>query len=243
MKKYIMFLSLCLVVNDNIFGKIINGYEVEIKKVQQELLNLQGILEKDISQTKGSKRLSFLRKKQWIKARIAWLKEYNVYYELTERLLKRFQSIAPDLYLEIDTIKDRKGRSTDVYVKLLPEQEMPVNVTATTNIARTKTDVDGYYSVYGDHTVSVKVTIGSQSLRLLAHEFGHIRYQVPHLAQYMEYYKKQYNHSKFKATIMGHKTKDPSGNQAYLNAKRFNKLYHNYIKRSRVQNYLNTGLQ
>jgi hypothetical protein len=120
------------------------------------------------------------------------MQAYIAYYELTEQLLAQFRSIAPDLYHEIDTIKDDEGRSTDVYVKFMPEEEMKVSVSGTTNIAQAEEDGNAYHSEYGAHTVSVRIAIGKKSLGLLAHELGHVKYQVPYLVSYVKYYNMHY---------------------------------------------------
>ena len=53
-------------------------------------------------------------------------------------------------------------------------------------------DKDAYQSEYGKFTVSVKVWIVPRALLVLAHELGHVKYQVPNLASYFEFYKKHY---------------------------------------------------
>ena len=49
---------------------------------------------------------------------------------------------------------------------------------------------------------------------LLAHEFGHVNYQVAHLSSYMDYYAANYLNGEFVSTFIGHNSTDPSGMMA-----------------------------
>ena len=96
---------------------------------------------------------------------------------------------------------------------------MPIGVGGTTNVLQSANNQNTYCSEYGDHTVSVKIAILYKSLRLLAHELGHVNYQVPNLAAYAKYYVKHYSDSDSK--LKGHNSKDPSAQQVKLFEKRF----------------------
>jgi hypothetical protein len=224
-----MLVVLCLVVQQHLWGKIRNGYEADIDGAHRLLQNLTAILEDGRSE----KKLSVYQKEQ-LTTKITWLKEYIAYYELTERLLEQFRLIAPDLYYAVDTVKDGKGRPTDVCVKFMPEEEMRISVAGTTNITQGEDDPHAYHSEYGPHTVSIRVVIGKQSLWLLAHELGHVKYQVPHLADYMEYYDKHYKDRKLKANYIGHNSKDPSGNLARAYQEEFREHYRLYTKNTQT---------
>ncbi|MGI9544735.1 MAG: hypothetical protein ACR2MX_15845 [Cyclobacteriaceae bacterium] len=239
MKKYIMLFTLCLIVQQNLLGKIKNGYGVEIKEARQSLSYLKASMEEYRSEKQPSKKMGIFQKAR-IKATINWLEEYCTYYELTERLLEQFRSIAPDLYNEIDTIKDSKGRPTDVYIKFMLEVEMKVKAAGTTNIAQGKEDISAYHSEYGPYTVSVRIAIGKKSLWFLAHELGHVKYQVPYLANYVEYYNFHYGYRSLQGNSFGHNFKDPSGNQAILYENEFNEHYYNY--RENYKNKIKTPL-
>jgi hypothetical protein len=109
MKTYVLLftlmLSCCFV-----FGKLRNGYEKQLKACEQSLRDLQvELLNDGLSAS--------LRKK--VKSRIELLKNYIVYYQLTNELLDQLNKVCPQIYNEIDMIKDKKGRQTDVYVKLI----------------------------------------------------------------------------------------------------------------------------
>lgn len=217
MKSFIMIFSLFISMHTLTFGKIINGYASGIQEARNMLIHLQTILAED---TYNNNTLSSLQKVR-LQASIERTKTYVLYYHLTEKLLERFSTIAPDLYYEIDVITDAKGRVTDVYVKFMPENEMRVSLTGTTDMAQAAVDRDACASEYGVHTVSVKVGVRSNALEQLAHEFGHIQYQVPHLAEYAVYYNKHYKQTNDAIRCIGHKANDPSGQYAHAYAKKF----------------------
>jgi hypothetical protein len=156
--------------------------------------------------------------------------DFISYFELTEQLLDQFRTISPVLYHEIDTLKDFLGRPLDVYVMFVPEKQMPGGVAGTTNLNQAKNDPHACSSEFGPHTISVRIAAVRKSLFLLAHEFGHVKYQVPNLASYLEYYSKFYLENSYKLKSMGHSDKDPSGRHAMDFTRRFRKNYLAFLK-------------
>lgn len=156
--------------------------------------------------------------------------DYAFYFQQTENLLQQFQEIAPELYHEIDSIMDRKERVIDVYVKLVPESKMKRPVGGITNIDHVADDTDAYRSHYGDYSVSVKIRMIQPALSILAHEFGHIKYQVPHLADYFQYYNLHYRNQLTHLKLIGHNADDSSGESADAYVKRFKTCYRNYLR-------------
>jgi hypothetical protein len=169
-------------------------------------------------------------KKKIIESRIKEVETFIVYYELTETLLSRFRLVAPSLYNEIDTLKDRMGRATDVFVKFIPEEQARVQAWGITNIAQVKDDPDAYLSEYGERAVSVKIWVVNKSLLVLAHELGHVRYQVADLAHYFDYYKSTYRCGATDPNNIGHDHNDPSGKNAVLFEKIFRESQARYLK-------------
>src|SRR5688572_845272 len=110
-KKYIVLLGLIFIFH-NVFGEIKNGYGKDIILLNKSLKNLKAIVS-------GSDRLTVARRRQ-IESKIANLENSISYYKVTESLLNQFKMIAPDLYAEIDTIRDGKGRPVNVYIKFVP---------------------------------------------------------------------------------------------------------------------------
>jgi len=161
-----------------------------------------------------------------MKDNINKLVEHISYFELTEELLHRFKNVAPEMYSEIDTIKDCKGQSITVYVKFVPEKEMQRGAAGTTNLGHADNNKHVYHSEYGPHTVSIKIASVIKSLILLAHEFGHAKYQIKNLATYAEYYSTHYQNTTFTSKYIGHNSNDPSGkiSMEYENMFRFQYL-------------------
>ena len=140
MKSFVMIFSLFIFIHPLIFGKIINGYDTRIQEARIMLINLQAMFKED---TDYNKSLSFLQKNR-LKASIKRVTTYISHYHLTEILLDRFRTMAPDLYHEINVITDAKGRRTDVYVKFMPEKEMQISLTGTAAIAQGEDDTVNY---------------------------------------------------------------------------------------------------
>lgn len=222
MKTYCLSFALLILALNFSFGEIKNGYAKGISSARESLKGLHALLqhEKEIT----------LSQKKIIEAKIKEVVNYIAYYELTENLLKQFRLMASDLYNEIDTIKDRQGRPTDVYIKFIPKEQARVQAWGITNIAQVTGDNDAYYSEYGEHSVSVKVWIVSKALEVLSHELGHVKYQVPNLASYLEYHKMNYRPSITEANNIGHDPDDKSGKNAAAFAKKYRENYYRYWK-------------
>ena len=224
MKTYALSIAINISIIISSFAEIRNGYENVITEAKRELTI--------INQLFAGGKLS-PHQKQVLKAKIRTLKNIIEYYEVTEQLLLLFSTISPDLYNPIDTIKDCKGRQVDVYVKFLPIEEMDKSVGATTNVQQSENDEDGYCSKYGPNTVAVKIVAAKHSLVLLAHEFGHIAYQVPNLRSYHKFYLKYYKQHLLDSEAIGHHPRDGSGNLAYQFEHKFRQQYYAYLNERR----------
>ena len=229
-KKYGLSFIICFVTVSNAFGELKNGYERNIFQTRKSLKNLLFLFAENKYMPASERR--------GLKSRIARLECDILYYELTENLLNQFRVIAPMMYNEIDTIRDNKGRSVDVYVKFVPEDATEVKAWGTTYMSQVEDDPDAYRSEYGDLTVSVKIWIVSNAMKVLAHELGHVKYQVPHLASYFKFYEKHYFSGMGNPHFMGHGTGDPSGKSASKYENMFRKEYSTFLKtqREKVQN-------
>src|SRR5688500_5831314 len=222
MKTYALLLATCFLLTISAPAKIRNGYATDIESARGSLRSLKILLKEHHS-------LSIFQRLA-ISNKIDDVTEFITYHELTEQLLQQFKSISPDLYDEIDTIKDRIGRTLDVYVKFVPEKEMPSGVAGTTAMDPDDNDKDACVSEYGLRTVSITISAVRKSLFLLAHEFGHVRYQAPNLEAYQQYYSKFYLANNYKFKSMGHNDKDPSGRLAANFTRRFRNQYLNVLK-------------
>jgi hypothetical protein len=230
-RNYCLHILMFFLTCHAVFGDIKNGYDKNISGTKQSLAILRARLLEDESMTAAQRRK--------IQSTIATLVDHVAYYDLTEGLLSQFKIIAPELYTQVDTISDRLGRPVDVYVKFVPVDATSVKAWGHTYIDQSSDDKDAYQSEYGKFTVSIKVWIVRRALLVLAHELGHVKYQVPNLASYLEFYKKHYTNMAAR-TSMGHDIDDPSGQWASQFGKAFQKKYVDFLKISleRVQNPL-----
>ena len=208
--------------------EIRNGYEKDILILKESLKNLTEILN-------GDKYLSGVQRRK-IESKVETLVNHISFYDLTENLLNQFKIIAPKLYAEIDTISDRKGRPVHVYVRFVPVDATKVKALGITYLNQVKNDQDAYLSEYGELTVSVKIWIVSKALLVLSHELGHVKYQIPNLASYMNFHKKCYKDGG--SNYIGHNPHDPSGKTAVQAEKLFRKEYAYFLKNTneKIQN-------
>lgn len=221
----LVVLFMCCTVS---FCEIRNGYEHEILIMKESLKRLTEILteNKDLSADQ--------RRRMESKAEL--LINHISFYDLTENLLNQFKIIAPKLYAEIDTISDRKGRPVHVYVRFVPVDATKVKAWGVTYLNHVKNDQDAYLSEYGEFTVSVKIWIVPRALLVLSHELGHVKYQIPNLASYMNFHKKNYKDEV--SNYIGHNHDDPSGKTAVQAEKLFRKEFAYYLKNTdeKIQN-------
>ena len=222
MKKYCIIITVSFLMLNTAWAKLRNGYEKDIHYVREQLKNYNDILNANNNLRASGKRN--------IKTRIKDFVMYQSYYELTEELLKQFKHISPDLYNRIDSIKDAKGRPTDVYVKFIPREEAVVMAGGITYMAQSGEDKDACFSEYGKHSVSIRIWIFRPALFALSHELGHVNYQVPNLETYIEYYKRMYRPFSTESNHLGHAFNDQSGKTATAFEKEFKKDYVNYLK-------------
>lgn len=224
LKNCLLCLGILCAFQSTTSGKIKNGYSLNIHTVIRSLETLR--------QLAGNRKLTVFQKLQ-LKEKINQHISYVFYFGRTENLLGKFREIAPELYEEIDSITDCKGRVIDVYVKLVPQREMELPVGGITNIDHVADDDDAYRSHYGDYSVSVKIRLIQPALSILAHEFGHIKYQVPNLAAYFTYYNLHYRGQSGRPELLGHDGDDNSGKSATEYVKRFKACYRNYLRTGR----------
>lgn len=225
-RKYCLYILLFVLTSHAVFGEIKNGYEKNIGNSKESLKVLRAKLLEDGNLTAAQRRR--------LQSTIATLVNHVSYYELTESLLTQFKTIAPQLYAEIDTITDRLGRPVDVYIRFVPINGTDVKAEGTTYMDQSLSDQDTYRSEFGEFTVSVKVWIVQKALLILAHELGHVKYQVPNLADYSMYHKSHYRYTSTPNSI-GHDIDDPSGKSAVSFGKSFQKIYADFLKISDVR--------
>lgn len=213
MKPVCTLLLLFLLSASNLFGKIRNGYEAQLYSCKLSLhgLNMELLNRPDLTRDKRLR----------IESKIDYLIDFISYYELTEELIRQLRMVSPGIYLEIDSLIDRRGRPTDVYVRVMPREKLRTQMKAASFVTRSSIDEDASVSEYGEHSVAVDIGISDNALFLLSHEFGHINYIVPNLAAYSEFYDKHYVKPRVKSDFIGHKPHDESGKCANVFEQRF----------------------
>ena len=222
MKTYFAIIAILILSFGNVDGKIRNGYEEEIQDAKVSLNSLDSLLKENtnLSSVQGRK----------IKSAMRSLIVYITYYELTEKLLEQFRTISPELFNEIDTIKDNKGRPVDAFIKFIPRDQVTTQRPGTTIFAQGLNDLDAHHSEYGSGSISVKIWAMDNALFVLSHELGHVKYIAPNLASYARYYKTNYHGSDTKNNYIGHRGSDLSGKIASAFEKRFYNDYRKYIR-------------
>jgi hypothetical protein len=203
---------LCVLLCHHVFGKIRNGYEQRLEDSRTSLRSLNLLLLEGKNLSPADRLL--------LKSKIEILVDYLSLYELTEEFIRHFKIVAPIMFTELDNIKDKKGRFTDIYVRLVPEGKSRIPLTAASFFERKADDEDANVSRYGIYSVSVDILIVNKALFLLSHELGHIKYVVPNLAEYTKYYNWRYN-STSDNSYMGHSVNDKSGEQSHIFERRF----------------------
>jgi len=231
-KRYVFFMAVYFFALQSLMGEIKNGYASQIEGMHESLKALNKLV------NEGTELSVFQR--ATIKSNINRLVEYISYFELTETLLHQFKAVAPEMYDEIDALKDNTGQPVTVFVRFVPELEMQHGAAGTTNLDHNENGRNIYQSEYGVRTVSVKIASVTKALMLLAHEFGHVSYQVRHLASYVEYYSTYYQNETFNGKIIGHNSNDPSGINAVEYENLFRQQYSRFLKNTynKVENPL-----
>jgi hypothetical protein len=223
-----LLLIILFISSNASFCEIRNGYEKDIFILKESLKNLSAILTEN-------KDLSGVQRRK-MESKVELLINHISFYDLTENLLNQFKIIAPKLYAEIDTISDRKGRPVHVYVKFVPVDATKVKAWGVTYLNQVKSDQDAYLSEYGELTVSIQIWIVPKALQVLSHELGHVKYQIPNLASYMNFHKKFYKD--MGSNYIGHHPQDPSGKIALQAEKLFRKEHAYFLKTTneKIQN-------
>lgn len=227
MKNYVLAINaaLWLLCSHCAHSEIVNGFANDLALANQSLENLKTVLKATHDETLIKCVQRYLR--------MAERKRDDLYkqYRSTQALLNRFKSIDPQTYAAINSITDFEGHPTDIYVKVVKRGEMETSTMAgTTNLAQSSQSQHCYRSAYGDRSVSISICYGTQSrlLRTLAHEFGHVMYQVPNLRAYMEYYKMTYSGPQGEGR--GHNLDDPSHQSVLTTMGAFRASRKNYNK-------------
>lgn len=223
MRSHVLLAGLCLALCGALptTATIKNGY-TDIAGAVQSLRKIEKLLREDSSLT--------FEQRSSMKGTRKRLRDYITYGEMTRQMLSTFQLISPGLFASVDSVRDRMCLPVDVYVQLVPENAMPPGVFGATNLEQDLSDANVYRSEFGVRTISIRIAAANQSLRLLAHEFGHARYQAEHLAQYMIFFKRHNPQNRPVRKSRGHSDQDPSGKSARIFEQRFENDLQQFLK-------------
>jgi len=225
MNSIILVIGFLFFATGDAFARIRNGYSRQIQATRSALHTLKLRLTTGIDLSAGERRR--------LQVDMHCLINYISCYKLTEELIARMKIISPAIFWEIENIRDKKGRPTDVYVRLVPDERARINLKAATFVSQATKDVDASNTGYGPFSVSVDVCISDNALFLLSHEFGHIKYIVPNLAAYKEFYNKLYGRVKYtNLSYIGHGHQDQSGRTARQYEKMYRQDQASYRKNS-----------
>jgi hypothetical protein len=221
MKTSLLLITLILVAFGRLSGKIRNGYDARIAGARTSLSKLHAML---IDPCVA------VEKKQKVKREIDMLTKFVSCHELTAELLNQLRIVCPGIYNEIENLVDKRGRQTDVYVKLIPDEDARMPLIGASYFSRATVDEDANCSEYGNFTVSVNVVILGNTLLILCHELGHVRYVVPNLASYRYFYETHYNQQRQNLSYIGHNSQDQSGKSANAFMRRYVQDKWHYVK-------------
>jgi hypothetical protein len=219
--KAIIVIIICIAISSYAFAEIKNGYKQDVYKAKQTLKNLKIVMDDVID----NEDLFTPVKTRYILVKVE-LNFLLKFFSITNELINNLQIIHPDLFDEINYVQDHHGNETDVYIRVQPDEHMNKFHWGTTNLRQAEGDPHTYQSYYGPGSVAVNIRLclKKMSLKLLVHELGHVKYQVPNLASYLNYFKENYKFSTSK-TASGHKYGDPSNQSVIAELQRFNNLY------------------
>jgi len=173
------------------------------------LRNASWILIRQPTKKPSSKRLAKLRKTYDL--------VHQNYLE-TKLLLDEFRLIDPDLYHRASLVSDVEGNLTDVYVKLvdrnsgkfIQQSQQGISLAGYTSIGYWKQNPNINASAYGLYSIAVTIGNTYDKLSTLAHELGHVLYQVKNLSTYVKFFNKEYSQDITTKFGIGHHADDPA---------------------------------
>lgn len=219
--KQIIFASVIIFMTTQSVGaKIRNGYAQDIETARISIVSLQQLL-KEPNLT--ARQVSMLSK------RIREQQDFILCYELTEKLINQLIAISPSIYTELDSLTDKNNSPVDVYVKCVRPYSSRTWASGITFMAQSEHDENQYVSKFGPNTVEVNIWIADNSVFILAHELGHVTFQVRNLSSYIKFYRKTYQFHSASGKI-GHHRLDESGHASIIMENRFHADYIKFLQ-------------
>tara|TARA_Y100001980_G_C14556920_1_gene354009 strand:- start:141278 stop:142003 length:726 start_codon:yes stop_codon:yes gene_type:complete len=213
----------CFFIPGPSFGEIRNGYDIQLESASSSLIQLQKMA------CDSPEKYSLETVKKCLEEKQSLVDELVSYHKKTQDVIDLIRSIDPVLYHKLNTISDRMGKETHIHIKIVANVRLGFK--AATNLEQSKKNPHIYKSEFGEGTVSVWIKDINlhKNLWALVHEFGHIRYVVPQLAEYAPFYKKHYQESNY-VGIPGHHVNDPSLLYVYKTLREFKKSWKEFKK-------------
>ncbi len=210
-------------------AKIKNGYTHQLEMAQSTLWELIEMAETHPDISKTEKLYTTLEEIQ------LQVDELKYYFDRTQELIDLVQKIDPVLFDELNMITDQMGNETDIYIKVIAN--IRLGYLGATNVEQSEINPHIYQSEFGNGTVCIWIKhINLQrNLWTLIHEFGHVRYVVPHLAEYARFYKSHYTNQHY-VGIPGHHLRDPSLVYVYKTIREFKRSWKEFKNKPANEN-------
>lgn len=204
--------------------EIVNGAEEKRKKAQERYEQKQKDVEAAESKY-GTKKEDFESKadfknyksdKREMRQAKRDVANYTRDSDATQKLIDNLKENSPNMFNELDNLKNEYGQTVDVYISSTSNVTGP-NDGAT--IHRFSLDSKGNIfpstTQYGRNTIEVEISNspsgGRSTLTVTKHEMGHTSYQGSNTSSYYKYLK---NTGKLGKLYDGHASDDPSGKRA-----------------------------
>lgn len=225
-------IAIVLLFYQNGASEILNAYEHDLDLLSISIKNIEALISSQKTPSGAEQKL--IKTLKDLKTKKA---EIQTYYLKTATALVNLKAIDPILFDSINRIKDKKGNITHVYVKVVPEEAYLVpddprsTMAGYSIVAPSNEDGDICSTKYGTYTAYVEIkdiphkSFCYSNVFLLAHEFGHLIYEIPNLAEYSRFYRATYNRA---SQLAGHHWNDPSGKTVEKTIKSFLRLYKDY---------------
>jgi hypothetical protein len=205
-------LLLWLFAIEVLHARILNGYGPQLATNKQCLENLRLLLLRNDSLSAEQRR--------GVKSKVVDLIDFISLHETTEETIRQLGVVSPGIFGLGDNLRDRKGRPTDIYIKLVHRDRSRIPLAGANLLWQHVLDKNLSVSEYGDLSASIEIWVDCNALLLLSHELGHMIYIVPNLATYVDFYNYAYARMT-DISYIGHKHRDPSGKSAENFAKQF----------------------
>jgi hypothetical protein len=227
-----IILAAFLIRPQEIIGEIKNGYETIIAEVIEELQFKIQLQNGNIHHLDSSAEWDLLNgaQKALVKAKIRELKKMLGYYQLTNSVINEFKTICPEIFDEVNNIKNYKNQEVDVYISVVPADHEIRYLSGATYISKDPDNEHICVSEYGKNTVSVKICAIRPALKVLAHELGHVKFIIPNLKRYIDYCETRYHQKCSNKITFNHQAADMGCKCVFEYEKIFKIAYKAHLK-------------